>query len=168
MDSLTSGGVHPPSVHLLTFFQSRHDYWPAEGHVEAKHRQRPGPPPPATLNRLLAEPSGAPWVNRAWVEVSRGRFVGGCQVTYRIQNSNYQAPDLKNVFLYYSYILKKIVGWAITLLEYWYWIGKLGKLSDSGLTTQTIRLSHIRFIKKILVTQLYIICTTNPLVPVLY
>jgi hypothetical protein len=25
----------------------------------------------------LAEPGGGPWVNCAWVEVSRGRFVGG-------------------------------------------------------------------------------------------
>jgi hypothetical protein len=25
----------------------------------------------------LAEPGGGPWANCAWVEVSRGRFVGG-------------------------------------------------------------------------------------------
>jgi hypothetical protein len=35
------------------------------------------PPPLATTNRFLAEPGGGPWVNCAWVEVSRGRFVGG-------------------------------------------------------------------------------------------
>ncbi len=29
------------------------------------------------MNRLLAEPGGGPWVNCAWVEVSRRRFVGG-------------------------------------------------------------------------------------------
>jgi hypothetical protein len=36
--------------------------------------------PPATTNRLLAEPGGGPWVNWAWVEVSCGRFVDGCIV----------------------------------------------------------------------------------------
>jgi hypothetical protein len=41
-----------------------------------KYRQRLGPPP-ATMNRFLAEPAGGPWVNCAWVEVLRGRFVGG-------------------------------------------------------------------------------------------
>jgi hypothetical protein len=41
-----------------------------------KYRQRLGPPP-ATMNRLLAEPAGGPWVNCAGVEVLRGRFVGG-------------------------------------------------------------------------------------------
>ncbi len=44
--------------------------------AEAKSSQQPGPPP-AITNCLLAEPVGGPWVNCAWVEVSRGRFVGG-------------------------------------------------------------------------------------------
>ncbi len=72
---LDVASTHDPSTRSL-FFQSRRSYRPAEGHVEAKRRQRPGPPP-ATTNRLLAEPGGGPWVNCAWVEVSRGRFVGG-------------------------------------------------------------------------------------------
>jgi hypothetical protein len=67
--------THDPFTRSL-FFQSRRSYRPAEGRVEAKRRQRPGPPP-ATTNRLLAEPGGGPWANCAWVEVSRGRFVGG-------------------------------------------------------------------------------------------
>ncbi len=67
--------THDPSTRSL-FFQSRRSYRPAEGRVEAKRRQRPGPPP-ATTNCLLAEPGGGPWANCAWVEVSRGRFVGG-------------------------------------------------------------------------------------------
>ncbi len=29
------------------------------------------------MNRLLSEPGGGPGVNCAWVELSRGRFVGG-------------------------------------------------------------------------------------------
>jgi hypothetical protein len=29
------------------------------------------------MNRFLTEPGGGPRVNCAWVEVSRGRFVGG-------------------------------------------------------------------------------------------
>jgi hypothetical protein len=33
-------------------------------------------PPPATTNRLFVEPGGSSGVNCAWVEVSRGRFVG--------------------------------------------------------------------------------------------
>jgi hypothetical protein len=41
-----------------------------------KYRQRLGPPP-ATMNRLLAEPASGPWVNCPGVEVLRGRFVGG-------------------------------------------------------------------------------------------
>jgi hypothetical protein len=72
---LDVASTHDPSTRSL-FFQSRRSYRPAEGRVEAKRRQRPGPPP-ATTNRLLAEPGGGPWVNCAWVEVSRGRFVGG-------------------------------------------------------------------------------------------
>jgi hypothetical protein len=32
---------------------------------------------PATRNWLLVKPSGSPWVNCAWVEVSCGRYVGG-------------------------------------------------------------------------------------------
>jgi hypothetical protein len=70
--------IRPPAIRppVHFFFQSRRSYRPAEGRVEAKRRQRPGPPP-ATTNRLLAEPGGGPCVNCAWVEVSRGRFVGG-------------------------------------------------------------------------------------------
>jgi hypothetical protein len=78
--SLVKGCLDVPSTHdpstCSLFFQSWRSYRPAEGRVEAKRRQRPGPPP-ATTNRLLAEPGGGPWVNCAWVEVSRGRFVGG-------------------------------------------------------------------------------------------
>ncbi len=75
MDALTlrRRTVRPPVQFL---FKSLRSYRPAEGRVEAMRRQRPGPPP-ATTNRLLAEPGGGPWVNCAWVEVSRGRFVGG-------------------------------------------------------------------------------------------
>ncbi len=61
------------------FFQSRRSYQPAEDRVEAKHGQRPGPPPVIT-NHLLAESSCGPWVHYTWVEVSRGRFVRGCLV----------------------------------------------------------------------------------------
>jgi hypothetical protein len=68
--------LRPPTIRLPVHFQSRRSYRPAEGCVEAKRRQRPGPPP-ATTNPLLAEPGGGPWVNCAWVKVSRGRFVGG-------------------------------------------------------------------------------------------
>ncbi len=67
--------VHPPVIGPFTFFHSRCDYRPAEGRLEAKHRQLGLPP--ATTNRLLAEPSGSPWVNCAWVKLSRGRFVFG-------------------------------------------------------------------------------------------
>ncbi len=72
---LDVASTHDPSTCSI-FFQSRRSYRPAEGRVEAKRRQRPGPPP-ATTNRLLAEPGGGPGANCAWVEVSRGRFVGG-------------------------------------------------------------------------------------------
>jgi hypothetical protein len=72
---LDVASTHSPSTRSI-FFQSQHSYRPAEGRVEAKCRQRPGPPP-ATTNRLLAEPGGGPWANYSWVEVSRGRFVGG-------------------------------------------------------------------------------------------
>jgi hypothetical protein len=72
---LDVASTHDPSTRSI-FFQSRRSYRTAEGRVEAKRRQRPGPPP-ATTNCLLAEPGGGPWANCAWVEVSRGRFVGG-------------------------------------------------------------------------------------------
>jgi hypothetical protein len=72
---LDVASMHVPSTRSL-FFQSWRSYRPAEGRVEAKRCQRPGPPP-ATTNRLLAEPGDGPWVNCAWVEVSRGRFVAG-------------------------------------------------------------------------------------------
>jgi hypothetical protein len=71
--------VPRPFVHRLIFFQSRRSYRPAEGRVEAKRRQQPGPPP-ATTNRLLAEPGGGPWVNCAWVELSLGRKAGGLNI----------------------------------------------------------------------------------------
>ncbi len=35
---------------------------------------------PSDHGLLIAEPSGGPWVNCTWVEVSRGGFVGGCIV----------------------------------------------------------------------------------------
>jgi hypothetical protein len=72
---LDVASTHSPSTRSI-YFSSRRSYRPAESRVEAQRRQRPGPPP-ATTNRLLAEPDGGPWVNCAWVEVSRGRFVGG-------------------------------------------------------------------------------------------
>jgi hypothetical protein len=72
---LDVASTHGPSTRSI-FFKSLRSYRPAEGRVEAMRRQRLGPPP-ATTNRLLAEPGGGPWVNCAWVEVSRGRFVGG-------------------------------------------------------------------------------------------
>jgi hypothetical protein len=75
MGCLDVASTHGPSTRSL-FFPSRRSYRPAEGRVEAKRRQRPGPPP-ATTNRLLAEPGGGPGVNCAWVEVIRGRTVGG-------------------------------------------------------------------------------------------
>jgi hypothetical protein len=67
--------VHPRYIHPFTFFQSWHNYQPAEGRVEAERSQWPGPPP-LTTNRLLAEPDGSPWVNFTWVELLRGRFLG--------------------------------------------------------------------------------------------
>jgi hypothetical protein len=72
---LDVASTHGPSARSI-YFQSQRSYRPAEGRVEAKRRQRPGPPP-ATTNRLLAKPGGGPCVNCNWVEVSRGRFVGG-------------------------------------------------------------------------------------------
>ncbi len=72
---LDVASTHGPSTRSL-FFPSRWSYRPAEGRVEAKRRQRPGPPP-VTTNRLLAEPGGGPGVNCAWVKVLRGRTVGG-------------------------------------------------------------------------------------------
>ncbi len=72
---LDVGSTHGPSTRSI-FFPSRWSYRPVEGRVEAKRRQRPGPPP-ATTHHLLAEPGGGPWVNCAWVEVPRGRTVGG-------------------------------------------------------------------------------------------
>jgi hypothetical protein len=77
---VTPGSLDFTSTHVLSacslFFQSRLDYRPSEGHVEARHHPWPGPPP-ETMKCLLAEPGGGPWVNCAWVEVLRGSFVGG-------------------------------------------------------------------------------------------
>jgi hypothetical protein len=72
---LDVASTHGPSTRSI-FFPSRRSYRPAEGRVEAKRRQRPGPPP-ATTNRLLAEPGGdsmgelrmgrsATWADRGW------------------------------------------------------------------------------------------------------
>ncbi len=96
--------MHDPSTRSI-FFQSRRSYRPAEGRVEAKRRQRPGPPP-ATTNRLLAEPGGGPWANYAWVEVSRGRFVGGRIVKaplWPLAHNETQACFNRNVLRYLGY-----------------------------------------------------------------
>jgi hypothetical protein len=95
---LDVASTHGPSTRSI-FFQSRRSYRPAEGRVEAKRCQRPGPPP-ATTNRLLAEPGGGPWVNCAWVEVSRGRFVGG-RIVKAPSISSYAAAGLSSLLTYY-------------------------------------------------------------------
>jgi hypothetical protein len=86
------------------FFQSRRSYRPAEGRVEAKRRQRPGPPP-VTTNRLLAEPGGGPWVNCAWVELSLGPKAGGLNVKVPdmfIPRCNFQVELWGDFFLFIS------------------------------------------------------------------
>jgi hypothetical protein len=53
----------------------------------------------------LAEPGGGPWANCAWVEVSRGRFVGGRIVKVPVE-------------ILLEYLIPKNLGWSLSLSKY--------------------------------------------------
>jgi hypothetical protein len=90
--------VHARSVRRSTFFQSRQSYRPAEGRVEAKRRQRPGPPP-ATTNR------GARWRSMGELRLGRSVTWSSCGWTYR-QSTKVSISCL--VHYYSSQVLSRV------------------------------------------------------------